>query len=131
MSLLLWIVLTNITMLLHFLPQDSRFAILWVVAQGLAWAHCWYLRSEKSTQTVWCWLSLSSHPQRSQIPWLSPIMLPFLFTSWLKMPMSAWCSIMKLFMIFVSELLNSQLLVVSFLSPNKYLSTLDRFSIWC
>ena len=71
------------------------------------WEHSLSQKSEKSIQTDRWSLSQLCHHQRSQIPSLSHTMLLFQSINLSRTPIKLCALIMKLFMIFASELLSS------------------------
>jgi len=73
----------------------------------LEWELSLSLKSEKNTPTELWKLSQLSHPPKSLTPLLNHITPPFLSINWSKMPIWSSSLITKLFMISVSELLNS------------------------
>jgi len=77
-----------------------------VVVPDLVWVHSLSPKSEKNILIELWKLSQSSHPQKSPILLLNHIMLLFQYINLLKMLMKFKLLIMKLFMIYVSELLN-------------------------
>ena len=78
-----------------------------VVELAQAWEPSSSQRSERSILTESCAPSPWCHHPRSQIPSLSPTMLPCQSISWLKTPMRLCALITKLFTIFASEPLSS------------------------
>jgi len=93
--------------------QVSKCATHWVVELDQEWVPCSSRKSVRSTLIGWCWHSLCFPPQRFQIQWLSHTMPHFLYISLLRMLMSAWFWITRLYMIFASGLLNWLLPAVS------------------
>ena len=121
---------------IYLFVQDSKYATPLVVVLDLVWVHCWSQRSGRSTLTAWCWHSQFSPHQKYLIPWLSHTMLPFLFISWLRMPMSVWFLTTRPSMTFASGLLSSPLLAVSNLILSQFYPSGCRYIIyaclyWC
>ena len=101
-----------------------------VVVPDQEWEPSLSLKSEKNIQIELWKLSPYSHPQKSPILLLNHIMLLFEYINSLKMLMKYKLSIMKPFMISVSEPLNSPpqhmvIWIISFLLPCQVLHVLS------
>ena len=100
-------------MMNFFVLQVFKCAILWAEELVLEWVPCLSQKFGRSILTEWCSHSLCFLHQRFQIQWLSHTMLHFLFISLLRMQMSVWFWIMRLYMISASGLSSWLLLAVS------------------